>query len=667
MPQLGSNREQRLQQARNKIASLNKSVNQPYNQTVEPVLGRNLPSDQFMKHKLAPVMTNSYTNQRRTRNKNTGVNLSMDLKSMNHNPIKNLSLPMNTSKISEKNISPCPYAGNKPISTMTPLKNGNKSRNHGKSSATMAIPKNVRPLPIHNKQDVFDEWGAVLRHQDEIDQKLQQQQFEKMKLRQVNYKKELDKQSKEFQDRKKGALGDKLKREEELRKYQERIQEQKVKNEQAMRERLLNNQKSAALASLSELESRKKQDLLMKNMEINRQRDQMKIEHEREQALKREKIAQKKKEETNYHHILAEQEREKKQKQLQDKEADKHFLADETNRLEKDDAERSKFFKKLKDIQVKNDEKQKSLLKYMQQDKASLNAAQDEKNYIKSIQIGDKKALHKELTEKLTKDKNIKNNFQVLSMQLKEKEMAKKAEREQQNLYKQQFEQEVTQIQREETDARNKQKIRQQEYNKALNNQLKEKNKKSKYAVLMSEYERSVNNNDISAYQNMDLGTLSAKLPGFSSHSSQDKYIDKSLNSDTKETTVNGRYNDCICPPEKQNSRNIQDKIRLRNNTKLKDAALRSFENFGDGKGIQISDNSPNRNRLERVRDNMEKQDAMKYRANTNNRGYGFEQILAKNPPTTRENEHMLASKSAPKFEKAKNLYEYNFKAPGNY
>lgn len=73
---------------------------------------------------------------------------------------------------------------------------------------------------------------------------------------------------------------------------------------------------------------------------------------------------------------------------------------------------------------------------------------------------------------------------------------------------------------------------------------------------------------------------------------------------------------------------NLKINVQGRNNKKLKDAGLRSFENFGDGKGIQITEKQISENKLERVRQNMEKEDAMKYRANTNNRGYGFEQAV---------------------------------------
>ena len=29
-----------------------------------------------------------------------------------------------------------------------------------------------RPMPIHNKGEVFNEWGAVIQQQDEIDQEM---------------------------------------------------------------------------------------------------------------------------------------------------------------------------------------------------------------------------------------------------------------------------------------------------------------------------------------------------------------------------------------------------------------------------------------------------------------------------------------------------------------
>ena len=53
----------------------------------------------------------------------------------------------------------------------------------------------------------------------------------------------------------------------------------------------------------------------------------------------------------------------------------------------------------------------------------------------------------------------------------------------------------------------------------------------------------------------------------------------------------------------------------------------------------------------------MEKEDAMKYRANTNNKGYGFEQRNGSIPKTIKH--------QSPKLDKS--LYEYNFRAVANY
>jgi predicted nuclease with TOPRIM domain len=85
---------------------------------------------------------------------------------------------------------------------------------------------------LHNTEDVFNEWGAILRHQDEIDKKLQQSNFEKAKLRQINYKKELDIQYKELQQKKKGFQGEQMKREEDLIKFQQRQIDDKQKREE---------------------------------------------------------------------------------------------------------------------------------------------------------------------------------------------------------------------------------------------------------------------------------------------------------------------------------------------------------------------------------------------------------------------------------------------------
>ena len=49
-----------------------------------------------------------------------------------------------------------------------------------------------RPLPVRQKEKIFNEWGAVLAHQDEIDQEIKRKQQEQFRERQALYKQELD-------------------------------------------------------------------------------------------------------------------------------------------------------------------------------------------------------------------------------------------------------------------------------------------------------------------------------------------------------------------------------------------------------------------------------------------------------------------------------------------
>ena len=388
----------------------------------------------------------------------------------------------------------------------------------------------MRPLPVHNKADVFDEWGAILRQQDEIDKKIQEEQYQKMRARQINYKIELDRQYKEQNDLKKGLLGEKMKREDELIKYQEKLLDQKAKQEENTRAKLRQHEKSDAIASFSEVQTRKQQHKMMKDMEIKMQRERIEQERKIHDRMQRDNMAKKKMKENEYYSILTNQAKEKQNKILQDKEADKQFIKAETDKLDVDEANRNKFFEKLKNIQVKNDQKQNSLMKYMKQDPKAISAKRDEQAYIRNIELGEKKAVKKEFSEKQNRNKNVVQNSQALSMQLQEKQFIKQAEKEQQKLLHKQFEDEVNKVRQEEIDERDKMKQRQIQYQKDLDNQLKEKAKKNQFSVLMSEHERCVNDGDLKAYQNMDTKTLCAKLPGFNSDNAQDKYIDKGMN-----------------------------------------------------------------------------------------------------------------------------------------
>lgn len=71
----------------------------------------------------------------------------------------------------------------------------NAAQQRNRNTPQAASAKNWRSMPIHNKEEVFDEWGAIIRQQDEIDHEIDR--LNKKQLRQINYKQELDKQMNE--------------------------------------------------------------------------------------------------------------------------------------------------------------------------------------------------------------------------------------------------------------------------------------------------------------------------------------------------------------------------------------------------------------------------------------------------------------------------------------
>lgn len=162
-------------------------------------------------------------NTSRNHNTNLNVNRSMDNRNFANKSRRQMLENTNIgsregSKYSgsswrkeKDHVPPCPYAANH---TPSPYNNGGLPTNNGVLSRILdnrnsqTEEKKVRPLPLHTKEDVFDEWAAIVRYQDEIDNKIHKENYEKkMKLRQATYKQELDKQYKELQAKKKGFLG----------------------------------------------------------------------------------------------------------------------------------------------------------------------------------------------------------------------------------------------------------------------------------------------------------------------------------------------------------------------------------------------------------------------------------------------------------------------------
>lgn len=330
----------------------------------------------------------------------------------------------NMSKFDRSHFWPCPYAENKDAqgaANKDRLPEVQNSIEVTSAQHPVTQESKVRPLPLHTTEDVFNEWGAVLRHQDEIDKKLQQQNYEKAKLRQVNYKKELDKQYQELQNKRKGVLGDQMKKEEELIKYQEKLIDQRAKQEEAKRQKFKEDQKSDAMAGFSDLQVKKQQDKMMRDLERDMQREKVQMEQKLQNDMKHQNMTKKKQEENEYLNILSMQAKERQHKLRQEKDTDKQFGIAESIKLNNEEQARNRFFDKLKKIQDTNDQKHKRLLHYMSQDQSVLSSKKDEATYIKNIEIGEKKAVRKEFSDKQNRDKNMKLNNEMLSKQLEEK------------------------------------------------------------------------------------------------------------------------------------------------------------------------------------------------------------------------------------------------------
>lgn len=210
-------------------------------------------------------------------------------------------------------------------------------------------------------------------------------------------------------------------KEEDLLKYQEKLVDQKIKNEEIQRQRMMQNQKSDAQAGLTELQTKKKQDQMMRDMEREMHKEKMLKEQMLSEKNRRNNLEKKRNGESEYHNLLNMQAKEKQMKLRQDKESDKQFAIAENAKMDYDEQNRNRFFNKLKDIQSKNDEKHHRLLKFMEQDATVISAKRDEKNYIKNIELGEKKAVRKEFSEKQNKAHSLVDNFDILGKQLQEK------------------------------------------------------------------------------------------------------------------------------------------------------------------------------------------------------------------------------------------------------
>lgn len=517
------------------------------------------------------------------------------------------------------------------------------------------IVKNLRPLPIAERENVFNEWGAIIKHQDEIDRELKRLQDIKHRERQKSYKMQLDMQYKEMMNKKKGSLSEIQAKEDQMLKLYQRDIEGKQRAEDDKRNQVLNEQKSAATHSINELSVMKRQQQNINDMERQLYYNKLKQQEEIENQRKMEEKEKSKIDQENYSKILQMQHKSKIDKRITEKQADKMFYEAEKAELAKQDANRNKFFEKLSNIQKVNDMKQKKLVEYMEQDPKELRSRQDEVNYIRNMEVVEKKNLKKDIEVKSKKTYDQEDNFNSLSNQLQEKQLLKRNVIAQESAIANYYQKEADKYRQELDDQKRRKQKEKEDYNKALASQIVENKKKKQYSVLMSEHEKRVNDRDIKSYQTQS-NTLNAQVIGFCGDNRLEKYIDKSmgvgtLSAQNSPAMSSAKANDLNNGNQFGSSSNLAmaGKMTLNKSTNI----LTDQED----PPRTVKENAYTIPKLLKVRENMEKEDAFKYRANTNNRGYGFAQTLQKVPPPTTDiavNEEI-------------NPYEYNYYAPGNY
>jgi hypothetical protein len=390
-------------------------------------------------------------------------------------------------------------------------------------------PQARRHLPVHDRENVFNEWGAVIKHQDEIDRELKKQRDHKLRERQQNYKMQLDLQYNEHMNKKKGALSDQARKEDDIMKVYEKGVEGKRRLEDEKKSQMVTQQKTAAYQSINELSTMKKQQQSIREMEKQLYYNKLKQQEEMENQRKLDDKEKYKIDQGNYSRILAMQHKSKVDKLHDEKAQNWHFSEAERVQLNRQEEDRGKFFTKLNDIQKFNDIKQKKLVEYMEKDPKEMRSKQDEQNYMRNLEDAEKKNVIMDYEKASKKQNDQIRNYRSLAVQMQERNVQSVNVKAQEHAIGNHYMREADKFRQELEDDKVKKQRSKEEYNKALAGQIKDNKKKKQYSVLMTDHERRVNDKDIKAYEDLDTTNLYAKVPGFGGDNRLDKYTDKSL------------------------------------------------------------------------------------------------------------------------------------------
>ena len=273
-------------------------------------------------------------------------------------------------------------------------------------------------------------------------------------------------------------FSEQAKKEDELLKQYQKGLEDRQKFEDDKRSQILNQQKNAANESINEMNIMKKQQKSIRDMERELYSNKMKQQEELENKRKMEEKSKLKNDQQNYSKILQIQHKTRLDQKINEKQADRRFFEAEKEQLAKQDEQRNMFFEKLSRIQEVNDRKQKKLQEYMEQDPKEIRSKQDEINYLKNMEIVERKNQVKEAEEKNKKQYNQVSNHQSLANQLQEKELQKRNIRAQEQAIASYYSKEADKYRMEIEDEKRRKQRQKEEYYKALTNQINENKKK---------------------------------------------------------------------------------------------------------------------------------------------------------------------------------------------
>ncbi|CAI2386807.1 unnamed protein product [Moneuplotes crassus] len=381
-------------------------------------------------------------------------------------------------------------------------------------------PEPKRYMPVLPKKGVFNEWGAVLRHQDEMEKEQERQEYAMNKLKQEEYKRSLQSQIMNHQAQYVGMVGSHKNQDQEFVQNQWRAEQERVKREHAEDINKKNQAIELAKESLQKAQILKRKDQAVKFAEDQAIRDQLRRQEEEELQRVQTKRATKLMDQEKMKQFLNVQKSMRTQKENRLREDDKMFAKIGMEKEEQDSLKRNDYFKKLQRFQDINDKKTANLIKYMQSDPRVSAEERDKKMYLQGIKAEEKRWQKRDNDERVRKQHDMEVLKAGLSTQINEKKNTSLVNQRMEQFYGKQLKEkdeiELKKQQIEQENFRNQQR----QYMKSLNSQSKEVNNRKRFEDMMTDQERILNNKDIEAYEKNEMVLHSNKI-GFNAPASE--------------------------------------------------------------------------------------------------------------------------------------------------